>query len=193
MSLTRSLVPANGSTPARHYQWPFIGVVVLLVVLILMTPSLFSSGAGSLPTRAQLIVDRPDPGGNTSFYVDSIGTSTRYQVIAVGLARLPDWPFIGSASAVSRWNWTNSTQTLILMVSAATNPVAVNVSVKYTDPSGVSAKYIGVYGFDFNTTTLTLNAENLLPGGTAPPASTPMADLPIYLLLPIQTSSGPSQ
>jgi hypothetical protein len=181
-----------GADNSRQLRWPFIGVAALLVILIILTPNLFSSGGAGLQTRAQLIVERAAPGGNTSFYVESIGTSTLYQSIAVGLAPLPTWPYKGVASNVGDWRWTNASESLVLVVNNATNPVAVNVTVKYTDSSGVSTEYVGVYGFYLNATTLTLQAVNLLPGAGSPPASTPLADLPIFLLLAIQTTSGPT-
>lgn len=182
----------SGSSAAspRQLQWPFIGVVVLLVVLILLTPDLFSSGGSSLSTSAQLIVDHSITSGNTSFYVESIGTSTRYQSISLGLARLLSWPFRGTTSDVVRWNWTNATNMLVLVVTNQTNPVAVNVTVRYTDPSGITTEYVGVYGFELNATTQVLEAVGLLPGASPPPASTPWADLPIFLGLVIKTPSG---
>jgi hypothetical protein len=185
--------PAGGGATIQQLQWPFVGVAALLVILILLTPNLFSSGGGSLQTRAELIVDRPSLGGNTSFYVESIGTATRYQSIAVGLAALPAWPYHGNISQMQTWNWTNATDALVLIDQNATNPVALNVTVKYTDSSGATTVYIGVYGFNLNATTLTLQAMNLLPGASAPPPSTPLADLPIFLLLAVQTATGPSQ
>jgi hypothetical protein len=183
--------PAGG--PKRRIQWPFVGVAVLLVALILLTPNLFLSSSPGLETRAELVVDRASVSRNTTFYVESIGTSTRYQSIIVGLAPLPVWPYKGSMSTLSGWSWTNGTDTLVLTASEPVNPVAVNVTVKYTDPAGVTTEYVGVYGFYLNSTTLTLDAMTLLPGTSAPPAATPLADLPIFLLLAIQTPSGPTQ
>jgi hypothetical protein len=182
--------PKAAGTTSRQLQWPFVGVVVLLILLIILTPDLFSSAASGLQTRAQLIVERVAPGGNTSFYVESIGTSTVYQAIDVALAPLPSWPYAGSGTGLRNWTWTNATNTLVLVATNAMNPVVVNVTVKYTGTSGVSTEYVGVYGFYLNATTLTLDAVNLLPGGTAPPASTPLADLPIYLTLSIRTTTG---
>ncbi|MGA7861434.1 MAG: hypothetical protein WCB19_06215 [Thermoplasmata archaeon] len=193
MSLGGTSSPNAGGASSRQLQWPFIGVVVLLVLLIILTPNLFSSGSAGLQTRAQLIVERAAPDGNTSFYVESIGTSTLYQSIAVGLAPLPGWPYTGTSSELRGWAWTNATETLALIATSATNPVALNVTVKYTNPSGVTTEYVGVYGFDLNETTLRLQSVNLLPGASAPPPSTPLADLPIFLLLAIQTASGPTQ
>jgi hypothetical protein len=183
--------PGGGST--GRVQWPFVGVAVLLVVLIILTPNLFSSSSGGLQARAQLIVDRASVNGNTSFYVDSIGTSTRYSSVEIGLAPLPTWPYHGSLTTVSGWSWNNGSATLVLIASTATNPVAVNVTVKYVDPSGIATEYVGVYGFYLNVTTASLDAITLLPGTSAPAAITPLTDLPIFLLLAIQTPSGPSQ
>ncbi|MGC2290162.1 MAG: hypothetical protein WA688_09965 [Thermoplasmata archaeon] len=193
MSAENRMSPKAGAASTRQLRWPFVGVAVLLIVLIILTPNLFSTGAAGLETRAQLIVERAAAGGNTSFYVESIGTSTLYRSVAVGLAPLPSWPYNGIASDVHGWSWTNGTDTLVLVATNATNPVAVNVTVKYIDPSGVSTEYVGVYGFNLNDTTLALQAVNLLPGAAAPPGSTPLADLPIFLLLAIQTASGPTQ
>jgi hypothetical protein len=184
--------PKSRGASSRSLQWPFVGVVVLLLVLIILTPDLFSSDTSGLQTRAQLIVERVAQENNTSYYVESIGTSTVYASISVGLARLPSWPYTGTTSGLSNWTWTNGTETLVLVATNAMNPVAVNVTVKYLAASGLTTEYVGAYGFDINATTMTLLAVNLLPGGTAPAASTPLSELPIYLLLAIQTTSRSS-
>lgn len=105
---------------------------------------------------------------------------------------MPSWPYLGSMSTLGNWTWTNATETLVLVAASATNPLAINVTVKYLASSGVSTEYVGAYGFDLNATTLTLDAVNLLPGGSAPSASTPLVDLPIFLLLAIKTPTGSS-
>ncbi|MCI4352876.1 MAG: hypothetical protein L3K14_05745 [Thermoplasmata archaeon] len=179
-----------GGRPSRQLQWPFVGVVVLLVVLILLTPNLLATSAGGLQTRAQLVVDRATAGGPTSFYVESIGTTTRYESIAIGLTSPPFWPYSGSIGSLTRWNWTNGTETLALIVRSATNPVVVNISVKYTDPSGFTADYIGLFGFYLNATTHDLETMDLLPGGAGPMTATPLPDLPIFLLLALRTTPG---
>jgi hypothetical protein len=182
----------TGGDSSRRLRWPFIGIVVLLVVLIILTPDLFSTGAAGLQTRAELIVERAAPGGNTSYYVESIGTSTLYQSISVGIMPLGAWPYTGSLSNLRNWTWTNATQTLVLIASNPTNPVAVNVTVKYASASAITTEYLGVYGFYLNDTSLTLDAMDLVPGDAAAPATTPLADLPIFLLLSIGPSTGPS-
>ena len=175
----------------RMSQWPFIGIVVLLIALIILTPNLFSSGTASLETRAQLIVERATPAGNTSFYVESIGASTLYESIVVGFAPLPAWPYSGTGKDVGNWTWVNASETLALISTSALNPVVVNVTVVYAVPStGVLTEYVGMYGFYLNATSLNLEASNLLPGAAAPPAVTPLAHLPIFLTLAIVTPTG---
>jgi hypothetical protein len=184
-------MPSGGSS--RQLQWPFVGIAVLLVALIILTPNLFSTGSAGLQTRAQLIVERASPGGNTSFYVESIGTSTLYQSIRVSFAPLPSWPYKGTAATISNWTWKNGSDMLVLIAATGMNPVAVNVTVNYTIPSGLTTYYVGTYAFYLNNTTLTLQAMSLLNGAAAPPASTPLADLPIFLTLAIRTPTGITQ
>jgi hypothetical protein len=177
-------------TRSRRLQWPFIGVVLVLIVLIILTPNLFTTGQAGLQTRAQLIVERAMPGGNTSYYVESIGTSTLYQSIAIGVAKLPSWPYTGTGSQVRNWTWTNSSNSLVLIATNAMNPAAVNVTVVYASSTGLRTEYVGVYGFDLNSTTRTLQAISLFPGETAPPASTSLSNLPIFLTLAIGPVKG---
>jgi hypothetical protein len=179
-----------GGTKSRRLQWPFIGVVLVLIVLIILTPNLFSTGQAGLQTRAQLIVERAAPGDNTSYYVESIGTSTLYQSIDIGVALLPTWPYAGTVSQLRNWSWTNTSDSLVESAASAKNPVAVNVTVIYASSSGLRTEYVGIYGFDSNSTTLTLLAASLLAGETAPPTSTPFSDLPIFLTLAIGPAIG---
>ncbi len=175
--------------PARLPQWPFVGVVALLVVLILLTPTLSSSSAGSLTTTPELVVDRA-PGSNDSvFYVTSLSVSTRYSTIAIGLLDGLPWPYHGTLTGLSGWNWTNATDVLVLSTSTTANPVAVNVSVKYVDPSGAVAVYAGAFAFYLNSTSTQFVTLTLLVGATGPTVLTPVADLPIYLTLTRQAGS----
>lgn len=186
--------PRTGGGSTRHLQWPFVGITVLLIALIILTPNLFSTGSAGLQTRAQLIVERAAPRGNTSFYVESIGTSTLYQSIRVSFAPLPAWPYKGTAAQLAHWTWTNGTDVLVLVAETVMNPVAINVTVNYTVPSsGVTTEYVGTYAFYLNGTSLSLEAMGLLTGAAAPPASTPLSDLPIFLTLAIWTPTGITQ
>jgi hypothetical protein len=187
-----SAMPARVDS-SRQRQWPFIGIVVLLIALIILTPNLFSTGSAGLQTRAQLIVEKASPGVNTSFYVESIGTSTLYQSIAVGFASMPAWPFKGAAADLANWTWTNVTDSLALVTSSSLNPVAVNVTVTYQSSPGLLTEYVGVYAFYLNDTTQSLDAMSLLPGVASPPSTTPLTELPIFVTLAIETPSGPAQ
>jgi hypothetical protein len=184
--------PAAGRArpPAHPLQWPLAGVAVLLVVLILVTPELFANTSGGLQTRAQLIVDRAPSANATSYYVESIGTATRYQSITIGLATLPSWPYLGTVANITRWSWTNGSNTLVVAVTNGSSPVAVNVTVMYTDPSGATTEYGGVYGFYLNATSQRLETLPLNPGTTVAPTSTPLGNLPIFLLLSVLSSKG---
>ncbi len=166
-------------------------MAALLILLIFLTPALLATGssppAGSPLTAAELIVDRAANANNTTYYVTSLSTSARYQSVALGFEELSVWPFTGAVSSLRAWHWENATNVLVVSATNASNPVAVNVTVKYTDPSGASAMYTGIFAFFVNRTTAELDASSLLHGLSPPPAVTPLSRLPIYLLL-----KGPS-
>ncbi len=172
-------------------QWPFIGVAALLVLLIFLTPALLTTGssppAGSPLTAAELIVDHAANANNTTYYVTSLSTSARYQSVTLGFEGISAWPFAGPVSSLRAWHWKNATNVLVVSVTNDSNPVAVNVTVKYVDSSGASAMYAGIFAFFLNRTTGELDASSLLRGLSPPPAVTPLSRLPIYLLL-----KGPS-
>jgi hypothetical protein len=185
-ALFRRPTRTGGNGDRRPLHWPFLGIVVLLVILIFLTPNLLGAGkgpaAGSLPTEARLIVDRPPVGNATILYVESIGTSTRYQAIDIGVIGGVPWPFPGTGANLTGWTWSNASQVLVAKASATASSIAVNVTVRYTDPANVTVFYVGLYIFHLNGTAQLFEAVGLLPGLT-PPATTPVRDLPIYLLL----------
>jgi len=167
---------------AQLFPWPFVGVVVLLVVLIFLTPNLLLNGApaaGSLATQAELIVDRA-PGNNTThFYVNGLGT-VRYAEIRAYVATNVSWPPPPSASNLSWVNLSYSANALSAIFSSAANPLALNVSVTYVDAAGTGVEYYGSYTFYFGDTTL--EVVPLAPG-LANVTPTPIASLPLTLLL----------
>ena len=66
----------------RLFPLPFVGVSVLLVLLIFLTPNLLLGGrpaAGSLATEAELTIDHPAGGNVTHFYINGL-SSVRYLV-----------------------------------------------------------------------------------------------------------------
>lgn len=174
--------------PATITQWPFIGVVVLLLVLILITPDLTATGpppAGSLQTQAELVIDGWVGANETHLYVRSIGT-VRYAAVDVGVTPNVSWPAPASGRNLTFSNWTNETNTLVLSLAFALTTAAVNASAVYVDASGTTVTFIGLYVFHIDQDTLYVTA--LLAGlGSIPP--TPLADLPVSLLL--MTAPGP--
>jgi hypothetical protein len=163
------------------FPLPFVAVVVLLVVLIVLTPNFESLGrpaAGSLESEAELLVDRAPNENITHLYVEGLG-SVRYASISLALARPPPGgaPPAPTFSFANRTVWNNS---LLAGETTGWNPVAVNVSAVYVDPSGAVAYFVGV--FEFNVTATTLVTESYLP---TPPTSSaaPIGDLPLTFLL----------
>jgi hypothetical protein len=161
--------------------WPFLGVVVLLVILIFLTPNLLSNGAptaGSLPTEAELIVDRVAGSNVTHLYVKSLGT-VRYTDIDISLSKNLSWPIHGPQSVT----WRNATQwndSLAAGLDSWKNPFAVNVSAIYVDATGASVEYAGAYAFNVSADTLT--AVPLTPESPyVPPTS--ISSLPLFILL----------
>jgi hypothetical protein len=179
------------SEPRKLVQWPFVGVVVLLLVLIVLTPNLINAGgpsAGSLETQAVLVVDRVTGSNVTHFYVHGLGTA-RYVSISVALARPALWPAPARASLL---NWTNvsfDTQTLGVTVRTTADPVGVNVTATYLDPAGVRVVYVGVYVVHGIGTTIFVAR---IPSDPVGLASSPIGGPPLSLLLGTTPSgSGP--
>lgn len=164
------------------FPWPFIGVVVLLVVLIFLTPNLLSGAspvAGSLETQAELTVDRPPTGNLTHFYVQGLG-SVRYLEIRASIASNLAWPAPSSLANVTWRNVTDQTEVLAVAFATSADPVGVNVTATYVDAAGVTVVYYGLYEFDLAGGTL--QTATLLPGLAGLP-TTPLDALPVTLLL----------
>lgn len=172
-------------------QWPFVGLAVLLVLLVLATPGLLGLGkptAGSLGSEPVLDLYRSTAGNATHFYVHGV-TSVAYAQVDVGLARLPSWPGPLGGVGLAWSNWTNQTDTLSVSVVSAVNPVAVNVSVEFVDPSGMRALYVGVYVFNVSAGTVYL--ASLLPALNPGLSSLAVTDLPQSLPLLARTPGVP--
>lgn len=168
---------------SRFFPIPLVGAAVLLAVLILLTPNLISAGggpaAGSLATQAELVVDHDPSGAVTQFYVHGLG-DVRYARITVALDPNVSWP---APSSIPTNDWTNATTlngTLALVVDTAANPVAVNVTAVYVDPTLATVWYLGTYVLDVSGGMLSI--VPLLPGA-ASISPTPLDALPLELLL----------
>lgn len=158
-------------------QWPFIGLAVLLLLLILTTPGLMSLGnrsASSPSTVAELEIYRGPDAGPLHFYVRGVDP-TPYARISVGFAPVRAWPPAPSAN-LSWGNWTNQTDTLSVSSISSLDPVAVNVTAVFVDATGASVLYRGVYAF--NVTASTVVILPLLPGLSPSIPAVPLLDLP---------------
>lgn len=175
---------------------PLVGVAVLLVALILITPVLISEGQPppGIFTQAELIVDRTSGTPGLHFYVHGLSTTVRYDVIALGTADNFSWSGSGSPPwrALDFGNWTNATFVLAVSLWATENPVAVNVTASYASLNGYatySAVVVFFVGPGPSPSGETLYAAS--PTGGLVPSSTPVdnASLPLTILLPA-TSTG---
>lgn len=175
-----------------YAPWPLVGVSLLLVALIVLTPVLFSNshqpGPGLL-TRAELVIDKVASNATFHFYVWALGETIRYDTIRVGIATSFNW----TGTSLLTWgqlNWTqwyNGTDVLSVIVSTAANPVALNISAHYVSPSG-NTWYVGLFAF-YATAYAPLAGETLYSAsGTSgvavtSPLSVSNSTLPTAILL----------
>jgi hypothetical protein len=166
----------------RFFPLPLVSVAVLLIILIFITPNL-TSPAGTLPTQAELLVDRVVGVNVTNFYVRAIGTA-RYDVVSVSLAKNAVWPPVLPPSPPLNFsNTTSQTNTLGIGVSTPLNPVALNVTAVYRGTSGTCVEYVGTYVFYTVFATQTLEYVDLTPSSTGGTQSAAVSSLPLPLLL----------
>jgi hypothetical protein len=132
--------------------WPLVGVALLLVALIVLTPVLVANthqpGPGLL-TQAELVVDKiPMNDTPLHFYIWALGETIRYDSIHVGVASAFHW----NATTPMPWNnltwtqWYNGSDVLSVIISSTANPVALNISAHYVSPSG-NTWYVGLLSF----------------------------------------------
>ena len=168
----------------RYAPWPFVGVAVVLVALILLTPVLISNGqpAPGVLTQADLIVDRLAGASSTHFYVRGVGATARYADITIGAASNFTWD--GSSplnwSALRFTTFWNATNVLSLQFSSDSNPIALNITAYYDSPSG-TAFYVGEFAF-------------LVGGGSSGPtlySASARSDVTVAATTPIDNSSLP--
>jgi hypothetical protein len=172
-----------------YFPTPFVAIVALLIVLIVLTPNLLSTAApsaGTLPTEAELIVDRVPSENATHFYVRGLG-EVRYDSIVVSLSKNLPWPAPASVANVSFGVPATTDNVLIALVSTMANPVAVNVTATYVDSAGTMVTFVGVFAFDVSGGVL--YETPYFPAGTAG-SSTPLDDLPLSFLLETVPAGG---
>jgi hypothetical protein len=164
------------------FPTPFVAIVALLLVLIVLTPNLLSTttpSAGSLPTEAELIVDRVASENVTHFYVRGLG-GLRYDSIVVSLATNVLWPPKSPLSNVTFGAPAVWRDVLDSIVTTPANPVVVNVTATYVDAAGARVAFVGVFAFDVSGGML--YESDYIPAGSTI-TSTPVSALPLTLLL----------
>jgi hypothetical protein len=137
---------------AVYAPWPLVGVSLLLVAIIVLTPVLVANshqpGPGLL-TQAELVVDKISL-NNTPlhFYIWALGETIRYDSIHVGVATAFLWNSTLSMpwSSLNWTQWYNGSDVLSVIISSSANPVALNISAHYVSPSG-STWYVGLLSF----------------------------------------------
>lgn len=175
----------------NYAPWPFVGAAILLVILILVTPILVSTGhpAPGVLTQAILDVDRVPGGDVTNFYVVAYGEAIRYAGIWVGVAENFLWDGSGSLDWTSL-HWTiyhNATNVITLAFNSTSNPIALNVSAYYVT-SGASAFYVGELAFfvgPAGSSGLAVYAATPTAGVFVPSTPTPVDNThqPFYIIL----------
>jgi hypothetical protein len=161
---------------------PFVAIVVLLLVLIGLTPNLLSTGApsaGSLPTEAELIIDRAPSDNLTHLYVHGIG-EVRYTSIAIALDTVLSWPPSGPMSNLSFGTATTWKNSLAATLSTANDPFAVNITAVFVDSAGTTVDFVGVIAFDVASGTV--SQISYVPSSNSI-TTTPVDQLPLSILL----------
>jgi hypothetical protein len=175
-------VSDRGDKLRAWFPTPFVAIVVLLLVLIVLTPNLLSTAApsaGSLPTEAELIVDRALGDNVTHLYVRGLGLP-RYASIEVAIAPQFSWadppPLANISFGAPTW-WNDS---LASALATPANPFAVNVTAVYIDAAGVRVDFVGTFAFDIAGGVLSEIAYFPPSAGIT---TTPVAQLPLPILL----------
>jgi hypothetical protein len=170
----------------RLFPLPFVGVSVLLVLLIFLTPNLLLGGrpaAGSLATEAELTIDHPAGGNVTHFYINGL-SSVRYSLIQAQMCTNLSWPAPASQANLTWQNASWGVDVLAAVFSTSANPVAVNVTATYTDAAGATVEYYAIYEFDLGGASLI--GTPLAPGQSSF-GTTPLDSLPVTILLATTT------
>ncbi|MCI4363622.1 MAG: hypothetical protein L3K13_04885 [Thermoplasmata archaeon] len=187
--MSRPTLTREGPTralAAGPVQWPLIGVATLLVLLLLLTPSLLSPGspvAGSPQTQAVLVVfyGAAGAGNQSEFQVQGVEPAV-YAHIWVGIAHAIPWPPVHGGRNLTFGRWVNTTNQFSDSVLASPMPLAVNVTAVFTDRSGGTAYYVGLYAFNVSGSSLVILTLTPSLAGEAP-ASLPLSELPVPLPL----------
>ncbi len=178
--------PSIPSRLASWFPYPYVGVTVVLLALLFLTPVLFEGGPpapGSLFTQAELSVDWAATTNTLNFYLYPFQQTVQYAALSIGIAT--NFTFNGTfPTGPLSWTWTNGTDLLELSVAVPAGSVAVHVLATYT--LGGQAVYEGILAFGLwgppSDQSLGIAVAPATPGVTAP-ASVLVTDLPIAIPL----------
>lgn len=189
-------ISSAGSRRVRGlFPVPFVGLAILLITLILLTPVLFANGPpapGSLLAQAELIIDRVPSSAMTDFYVRAVGTTVRYDSITLGLATNFAWSG-GYPSGPLNWStWHNGTGVLEVSLASGSGTLALNVTAVYTAGGG-TADYAALIALNVSgpatSQSIALAVSSSTPGVSAP-ATISTDNLPLTLFLQDFGSGG---
>lgn len=173
-------------------QWPLLGVVALLVLLLLLTPSLLYPGAplaGSPATQAVLVVYREATPAPMLQLIVQGASPSEYTNLSIGISRPFAWPPTHDGHDLQFFRWANASEAVFVTALDAPLPVAVNVSASYSDSNGNTAYYTGLYAFNVTGDALVILALSPSLAGQAP-TSLPLAELPQPLPLSVVLIGG---
>lgn len=193
-------------SPVANVHLAFGSVAVLLILLILLTPTLETGGLNGGTTfldQGEVLVDLNDTGAWT-FTVSSYG-NVLFASIDVGVNTTVTSPVPGNATQERTWNlWHNASDVAELTTTVTGHPyVEVNVSETYVSPSTPTSASettvsYGVYAFDLVNTTagLTVVVTPVYPivGSITIPASNEGGSTWPVITLPqsVALAQGPS-
>ncbi len=192
-------VPSRSKSPAdplgRYAPAPFVAASAVLVLLIVFTPVLLSTGPSPLLTQGELTIDRVAGQNWTKFWVMPLDPhAVLYRSITLAVGTGFSWNGTCPTSPLS-WSTTSDTQTHALSVNTTADPVVVNATAVYAMGAGRTV-YAGEYAFDVvnpggpSPTMLMVPCTSATPGATVPEPSVAVTNASITFGLVNYGSGG---
>lgn len=192
-STFRSFAPADRLSAIAPL--PFVATTAVLVLLVLFTPVLLSTGPSPILAQGQLTIDRLPSGNWTKFYVMALDPhAIRYASIALAVGTGFAWN--GSCpTSVQSWSSAQENETLGLGTSTGSDPVVVNATAVYQASTG-PVVYAGEYAFHVLDgpgsvpQLLMVPCTATTPGASVPSSAVAIASLPVTIQLVNYGSGG---